>query len=215
MKKVLLSGIVAAGVVAASTSFAAAAPCMTPGVANPWYVGVGINYPAIQNDEVTVGSAKLDQDDKNIGGNIFVGYRANRYFGTELGFNYLGDTDYKVKSTSSKAEYDNQWNVNFVGQAFLPVAEWFSPYVFGGVAYMNSDFRVKGSGVPGIGRFRSDFGGFGLIYGAGLQFNINQFGIRASYTRLDAPTSVNNALTSDTFNDKDFISLDVLYRFSA
>lgn len=208
MKKVLLSGIVAAGIVAASTSFAAAAPCAGMGVSNPWYVGVGINYPAANTDKVRESGATFKQDDENIGGNLFVGYRANRYFGTELGFNYLGDLEYKATGagSSAKGEFTNQWDLNFVGQAFLPVSEWFSPYVFAGAAYINSDFRIKGTGV------KSEFGGFGFIYGAGLQFNFDQFGIRASLTRLD-PSS--NGSGNTAANNRDFISLDVLYRFSA
>ena len=55
MKKTLLaSAIAVAGLAVGGTTFAAAAPVpMMSGVMNPWYVGVGVNYSAMQTDKIT------------------------------------------------------------------------------------------------------------------------------------------------------------------
>lgn len=218
MKKTLALAAVVAGVAVAGTTFASAAPVMMTGITNPWYVGIGANYTANMTDKfkgvsdtsstgVTAGDtvqAKLNN--RGWGGNIFVGYVVNKYFGTELGFSYLGTDKFKVTNETTgaslgTAEIKNQWNVHFVGNAYLPVTDWFSPYAFAGVGYIN--YKAE----TGNNLDSHNYSGFGLVYGAGLQFNIDQFGIRGSYT----VQNVNN----DSNDDKDYISLDVLYRFGA
>jgi len=212
MKKTLALAAVVAGVAVAGTTFASAAPVMMTGITNPWYVGIGANYTANMTDKANyVDSATGDTvqfklNNRGWGGNIFVGYVVNKYFGTELGFSYLGTDKFKVTNETTgadlgKAEIKNQWNVHFVGNAYLPVTDWFSPYAFAGVGYINYKSELASDVAS------HTYGGFGLVYGAGLQFNIDQFGIRGSYTVQD----VNN----DSKDDKDYISLDVLYRFGA
>ena len=226
MNKTLAIALAAAGIAVAGSVFASAAPVMMTGITNPWYVGIGANYTATQTDTTkwqdttdagvtTNFSSKLNS--QGWGGNIFVGYLVNHYFGTELGFSYLGTDKYRVTNTTTNvvvgnSKYNNQWNVHFVGNAYLPVTDWFQPYIFAGVAYLN----YNQSFTPSVGTSAGDrvasnnYGGFGLIYGAGLQFYIQQFGIRVSYTRQDDnTTSQHNAAALD------YLSLDVLYRFGS
>lgn len=219
MKKFLLSTLASSAILACSYSaFAASAPCASPTVSNPWYVGVGINYPGIQEDNVFSSGLSFKQDTKKLGGNVFVGYTVNHYFRTELGFNYLGDIKYRIRPGTRRANFDNLWDINFVGQAFLPVTSWFNPYIFAGVAYTEMNIRVQGVSPLRGDQIQGTFDSFAAIYGAGLQFNINQFGIRVSYTRIDTPSSILNlgdANPSNIYTRKNFISLDVLYRFAA
>jgi len=185
MKKLLAaSAIAAAGLAATGVSFAAAAPAPMMGVANPWYVGIGVNYPATMTDKIQDSDGdQLKLNTRGVGGNIFVGYRVNNYFGTELGLSMLGTDKYKFTaadgtSTNNALKLQDQWNVHFVGNAYLPVTDWFEPYAFAGVGYISSEARVGNNSL-----IKETDNGFGLIYGAGLQFNINQFGIRVNYTR--------------------------------
>lgn len=207
MKKLLSLVAATAGVAVAGASFAASAPVMSQqqhsAQSTPWYVGVGLNYNAVFTDE----RSGRELDNSNIGGNIFVGYDVNKYFGLEGGFNYLGNEEYKAKSgAANKSELDSQWNLHLVGNAYLPVNKMFQPFVFGGATYMNGEWdKVSGSSSD------RHYAGFGLIYGAGAQFNYNQFGVRVKYTQ-QRKSSANNQVNGLS-SPKDYISLDVLYHF--
>lgn len=208
MKQLLSLVAATAGVAVAGASFAASAPVMSQqqhsAQSTPWYVGVGLNYNAVFTDE---SNSNRKLDDSDIGGNIFVGYDVNKYFGIEGGFNYLGNEEYKSSTgAANKSELDDQWNLHMVGNAYLPVNKMFQPFVFGGATYMNGEWdKVNGNSSD------RQYAGFGLIYGAGAQFNYNQFGVRVKYTQQRKSTALNqqNGLSSP----KDYISLDVLYHF--
>jgi|SaaInl4_135m_RNA_FD_contig_111_19836_length_729_multi_21_in_0_out_0_1 opacity protein-like surface antigen len=207
--------LIAAGLIAASSlSFAAAAPVMHA-TATPWYVGVGLNYSAAWTNKLDVSSSANEEfklNNRGLGGNIFVGYHVNKYFGTEFGFDYVGTDKYKSSADATTAKLKNQWNLHFVGNAYLPVNEWFSPFAFAGVGYMNGKFD---NGVSGVGSENSTFSGFGWMYGAGLQFNIQEFGVRVKYTHVDPSSSMQDTGTTG-YNTEvlhDYVSLDVLYRF--
>jgi OmpA-OmpF porin, OOP family len=213
--------LIAASLIAASTlSFGAAAPVMHA-TATPWYVGVGLIGSAAQTDKADVnaiepGDVKLNK--RGLGGNVFVGYHVNKYFSTEAGFDFVGTNKYKDVIASGpeegtyKAKQKDQWNVHFVGNAYLPVTTWFSPFAFAGVGYMSGKFD---NGETGAGKETASYAGFGWMYGAGLQFNIQQFGVRVKYTRVNPSSSVADAATNG-YNMNvlhDYVSLDVLYRF--
>lgn len=221
MKKLAL---VALGTVAASGAFAAAAPMMAVSTIQPWYVGVGVNYSANMTDRVTTNNIIEAGDTLNVhlssrgwGGNVFAGYMMNKYLGAELGLSYVGTNKYTGTYTSAAgavssatAKVQNQWNVHFVGNAYLPLTDWFAPYAFAGVGYMNAQLRASDTTVAYSESEK--LGTFGFVYGGGVQFNINQFGIRAYYTRLDPSDSLSSSVIPE---QKDYISLDVLYRFGA
>jgi|GEM_PF-1173745 opacity protein-like surface antigen len=242
MKKLVLTAAAAAALAASAMTFASGTP-MVQNVMNPWYVGVGINTGAnytnslkdanITSTAIPRASDQVKINNKSIGGNIFVGYRMSRIFGAELGFSGLGTTKYKatidttstttVTNASVKPKLSNQWNLYFVGQAFMPISQMFQPYVFAGVGYMNAKFSVPAVTINSVNYTAAsqNNGTFGLVYGAGLAFNFNQFGVRVSYTRQDAsnhaslnpsrPGNGNLVVTAPSFQD--YISLDVLYRF--
>lgn len=224
MKKLLITSTIAAGIAIAGIASAAMAPApMMTGATTPWYVGVGLNYSSTMTSKITWTAPNnayqdvLKLDKRNLGGNLFVGYRVNRYFGTELGFTKLGDTSYQNSHFSgaviekNAVKLSSQWNLHLVGQAFLPMTSWFSPYAFAGIAYINSKYKTTTNPTPGT----TNQDGFGLVYGAGLEFNFNQFGVRASYTRQDLNTSNHNAAGLQVPQPESYLSLDELYRFGA
>lgn len=206
MKKItILTAIAAIGLATSSAAFANHTPLSTP-----WYMGVGINYSANMTDQTGNSSStnSSELDSKGAGGNIFVGYRANRYFGTEAGFSYLGNDTYQ-EHNQSFGQFDtnltNQWNLHWVGNAYLPISSRLEPYAFGGVGYLHGKIDTEGNADV------EDYAGLGLLYGAGVQFNFNQLGIRASYTQQRPSSSINQS--AEISVPKDYISLDVLYHF--
>jgi len=197
--------LIAAGLVAASSAaFAAAAPVMNAN-ATPWYVGVGLDYSPVWTEDFN--NQKIDS--RGFGGTAFVGYHVNKYFGTELGFDVLAQNKYKNTNNNGRTKVKSRWNIHFNGNAYLPVNEWFSPFAFAGVAWYNQ--KVSHTGATGPVSYNvsngqpSKYSGLALDYGAGLQFNIQQFGIRAKYTQFE--------LSNNNNTEQDLVSLDLLYRF--
>lgn len=223
MNKIVFASALAAGLVAGGVSFAGAAP-MVSGMSNPYYVGIGVNYGAKMTDKITDNDGDvLKLNSRGVGANVFGGYRVNHYFGVEGGYAYLGQDKYKETTvagvdTNNYVRIKNQWNLHFVGNAYLPVCDWFEPYAFGGVSYSSYELNYLGSA-------KDTNSSFGLIYGAGLQFNvIDQLSVRASYTRQDTASNANfdsitptgGSITADGIKaPKDYISLDVLWKFNA
>src|SRR5690606_4684406 len=135
------------------------------------------------------------------GGNAFVGYHVNKYFGTELGFDVLGQNKWKVTNTSDEGTVNstlketNRWNIHFVGNAYLPVASWFSPFAFFGAAYLNTNWKDGSATVE-------KYSGLGITYGAGLEFSYQQFGVRLRYAKYvpSAGVHVDDSDISDTLS---------------
>lgn len=212
MKKTLIAAVLAATTAGA---FAAAAPVMNAQPSTPWYVGVGLDYSPVWTDNIGSGAFKLKT--RGFGGNVFVGYHVNKYFGTEFGVDIVAPNKYSAGAVSNAVQYKNRWNVHFVGNAYLPVNAWFSPFAFAGVAWMNNRMDV-------LGVEAEKYSGLALTYGAGLQFNIQEFGIRLKYTRFDdsqnfhldnvgGAVPVTAGATVNVPQSQDILSLDVLYRF--
>lgn len=219
MKKILSFAIAATGVAVAGASFAASAPVMQQqqsATSAPWYVGAGLNYNANFNDNSDAGTSTarngndFDLEDSDVGGQVFVGYDLNQYLGTEGGFTYLGEQTYGKTRHNNKQELEDQWNLHWVANAYLPVNDWFTPYAFGGVSYLNGELKhVSSNNDP-----EADYSGFGLIYGAGLKFSYDQFGVRVNYTKQTKSSSEVQNGGNGIQAPHDYISLDVLYHFS-
>lgn len=184
-----------------------------------WYVGGGVNYSAETRNEMTgTNNYKLTLASNNIGGSIFAGFRANQYFALELGGVWLGESKYNLRTSTSGGQtvndavsLDGQYNVHIVGNFYFPLTSWFEPYAFGGVTYSNSRIDVATVGTD-TGFTETD-SAFGLLYGAGLQFNIEHFIIRASYTRQNLQDSNSNGDNPLPEQAQDYVSLEVAYRF--
>ncbi|PIQ43472.1 MAG: hypothetical protein COV52_04075 [Gammaproteobacteria bacterium CG11_big_fil_rev_8_21_14_0_20_46_22] len=193
--------IAAALAAAASVAVAGAAPVMNSAAHN-MYVGVGLDYSpqgTLKNNDT---GAKLDK--RGFGGNVFVGYHVNKYMGVEAGLDAVGQNKYK-DSTGAVANVKSRWNLHGVMNAYLPVNAWFSPFAFGGVAWAHQKITGTTNTYAPLG----EYSGMALVYGGGVQFNIQDFGVRVKYTRFNQTsiTNSNNPL-------QDLVSLDVLYRFA-
>ena len=200
MKKILIA---AAAVSVSGLAFAAAAPMAAPAPAmNPWYVGVGINHYSGFTVDGTNSGLYDDLKDSDIGFNLFGGYRVSKHLGGEVGYSYVGERKYGT-SAGLKRKVENDWNIYLDGMAYLPFNQYFELFAKGGVNYISLDDKTISATKT------SNLRAFGMNIGAGAQVNINQFGIRATYTH--------NQLLSDhqkdTYMVPDLVGLDVLYHF--
>jgi len=216
MRKALTTSIIAAaGLAVSSLSFAAAMPAQY--APHGWYAGVGINAAPQSAAHVHAGDTinlnngryKLDSTHK-IGVNAFVGYRLTRYFGTELGVQYIANQDFKGTSTTNnngKIKERNTWHGYYDGYLYMPICHWFEVFAKGGVSYLHRSENVTGNASP-VGDYNNMYNSFALNYGAGVQFDINQWAIRGSYTHIVPQDG------SDLYVDiPDTVNLDVLYHF--
>jgi len=218
MKKALVtSAIAAAGIAVSSLSFAAAMPVHTAMGQHGWYVGVGLNSTPISAAHVTTGDNvnlnngkyKLD-DSHKVGVNFFVGYRLTRYFGTELGGQYIANMDYKGTSTNNnggKIKERSTWHGYYDGYLYMPICQWFEVFAKGGVSYLHRSEQITGNAAT-VGSYTNMYNAFTLNYGAGVQFDIHQWAIRAAYTHIVPQDG------SELYVDiPDTVNLDVMYHF--
>jgi len=208
MKKI---SIIAAAATLTVAGFAYAgayqAPAPTPAPATDrYYVGIGITYPAAiteesNNDKYNLGRIKLDE--KNVGGNIFIGDQVSKYLAAELGFTYLGNMEYK----NSDINYDSNdnWLIYLDGLVHIPLMNKYL-CVFGkaGVNYYDHDADIKSSGND---RLKT----FGINYGGGLQFTYMQFAARLTYTQLHFDYQQQDRFP---LAPSSYIGLDLMYYFS-
>src|SRR3990167_818421 len=211
-----------------------------------YYVGAGITYPAGFTDNYTYtdstapnGGINYDLNSKDVGGEIFACIEVTRHFGFEGGFSNVGNSTYGTTNTGNTSfhtgtgagslKLSDQWNIHLYGTARLPIFDWFSPFVFGGLAYTQSKgvdtFRLNSATTSTTTSWKNHQ--FALASGAGLQFDFNQFAIRGTYTYVGPSHARNNVITvahSSTAGENythsnpaptDYLSLDVLYRFNA
>ena len=220
MRKLLSFAIATAGIAIAGASVAGphAATSSNHSQVHPWYFGGGINYGPITTDKVEgqfEGSPEtIELDHRHPGGNLFLGRRINHYFGTEAGISYLGTDKYHTEKNAGvdkDEKLKNQWTLHMVGNAFLPLTKWFEPYAFGGVSYLYGLLEIKHKDNTPAESQR--YSGFGLIYGAGLQFNYDRLGARLSYTRLNKSSANAQSGGDGAQSPQDYVSFDILYRF--
>jgi len=216
MKKTLVTSVIlAAGLTVAG--FASAGVYSAPQhhrtfQAHPWYVGVGVNYYAGNTEDLNYSSdsalelttpTKIKNND--IGWNIFAGRDICRHFAAEGGFTYLGNNEWEeTDHTDDSVKTDSNWFIYFDGLAHVNLNKYFELFAKGGVDYFDGEIKADYHDA------HDTLHTFGLNYGAGLQFNYQQFGARLSYTQL-----VVNKVQKENFtwSEPSFIALDFLYHF--
>ena len=211
MNKSLVTSVVAAAGLAVSGFSFAAAPAAHAG---HWYAGLGLNHYAGQT-ETTNTDFKLDNS--NIGYNVFVGNQLTKMMSVEAGFNYFGDRKYDFtmpdyNSGHNYWRYVNTYSVYLDALARLPLGYGFSVFAKGGANYFHGDIKDC-SNAEDTQKLRT----FALNYGAGLQYDWQQFGVRASYTQLkfsDNARFPTYGTTGVTYGEPSFLGLDFLYHFS-
>lgn len=187
----------------------AAAPAYKAATNLGWYAGVGLNYfSALTEDGITPSADVSDQydlDSQSLGWNLFAGYRNTQHFGTELGFNWIGDLKYKDKSEDVTSKQKCMWALSYDALFYMPLVDGLEVFAKGGADYFSGSITNSTVSINDVKLHI-----FGLNYGVGLQYTYQQFGIRAAYT--DFQTVTHNQ--KDDFNIPNLLNLDVFYMFA-
>lgn len=179
----LASGILAIGTVGAmgSTAFAAEGP----------YVGAGILQSRFDSDNFDVD----DVDDDDISWKILGGYRFTPNLGVEAAWTDFGESDAPATALGGPLEAKAD-AISVFGVGSWPVGP-LDLFVKVGAA------RIDAKGSVGSIAFQNKE--TELAYGAGVQFNLANLGLRAEYEKFD----------TDVIGDLDVISLSAVFTFGA
>ena len=216
MKKLIL--LTAASAIALSaTAFAA-----TPNTFNPWYAGVGVNYPATQRDGFS------DSDNRNyklhsktMGYNVFVGKYYNKFLGVEIGINKFGSSTFRDDNDGdiSKIKFENAmaYYLDLIGN--LPIAYGFSAYLkAGGDYFSNGKIKISDPSASPPEQESFTVSKFTANYGIGLQYMYKNLGARLEYTNylVDGVNIKTDIDYSDSImkNMRDIISFNLMYIFN-
>ena len=198
----------------------------------PWYIGVGIGESdaSIPTRTIDVANAQLstaigatstivNKDNRSTDTKIFVGYTVNRHFAAELGYAYLGQTQFTsdFRAGAPITTSLGTFNMKYKMSAFyldavgtLPLGETWSLLGRVGIAYSQARAVFEGQNVTLFAS--TDDTKESKIYakfGAGVNYNINAaFLARAEWERYKLP----DPLSDEKFN-VDAVTLSILYRF--
>lgn len=161
------------------------------------YVGAGAGHSDFDISSGDWGSGVSRDDDTDTAWRVFAGVRLFQFIGAELGYIDFGET---TGTGGAKAEAQA---VDLVALAAVPVflrgPHQFDVFAKVGGYWWDSD--VRGAGTDTTLRDADDFD---YTYGAGVQYQFSNFGVRAEWQRYN-----------DVFGrvDTDVIMGSVLFRF--
>lgn len=179
---------------------------------NKWYMGASIGQVEADT-EINAGTASLDEDDT--AWKVFGGYKFNQYFATELFYTDLGESSLKgdngdtfstggtnyVFTADSASIVTEAKTIGISVVASYPVHKYFEPFAKVGVHRWDIDLTV---GASTLGSSSTSDDGTDIMYGVGFDIPINEsFAIRAEWERYDL----------DEYNEGDFLSAGLMYRF--
>lgn len=158
---------------------------------------VGAAHSGMSNSDL--GSTSLDKTDWAAG--AYFGHRYNKYLAAEIGWDYLGEYDFKAGGAHGDVELD-VLSASVLG--IYPVTDKFEVFgkVGGGVTFSKTS-------VSGLGS--SEDRDFGLLAGAGATYHFDkQVALRAEWTHYD---DVGLDSDGDMTEDVDAITLGAVWKF--
>jgi len=190
-KQHLMVAAVSMGLLGASTAYAFENErlYMTAGAGVAW-----MQYDKIENVNGN-GTSSLSADFKSYDKhtpmfNVGLGTMFNPVIGAELTYHYLrGHETHSVSQANNNLELKQDiqmWAVSLTGLAKMPINDQFFAFAKLGPGYTRVDRTIKNGG-PSVAKPELihaldksfDNGGFGLAYGVGLQYDVNdRFGLR-------------------------------------
>ncbi|HUP91168.1 MAG TPA: outer membrane beta-barrel protein [Solimonas sp.] len=154
---------------------ASAAPRMMTPDSPSFYLGGGVGYNRIQDDQFP--NQSDDLDDSNVSYKGIGGLRFNRIFGVEGQYIDFGNAEGGQNAVDATG-----WTAGIV--ANIPVFERITPYAKGGVLFWSSDRRFP-AGSPGIQQER-DGDGQDFTWGLGVKFALaDQLDLRVEYEKFE------------------------------
>lgn len=183
-----------------------------------WYIGAGINGNAEStmnyqgSPEVFSGTlsgiSEVELSENNVGVDVYVGRKINKHWSTELGYTYVGQSEFDVETSETKVGHVevNQWNLHLVGIGTLPIGHYVNAFVKGGVAYLSTEQEFD---LAGLSDNTDTLHSFAVTYGAGLEVTWANWGVRGEYNVIWPGSNV-----QDDFYVADIISANVYYKFN-
>lgn len=138
------------------------------------YTSYGYIGASVGKSDYRIGgcSGILSCDDTDTGFKLYTGGKMSQHFGLELGYFNLGDAARNGGDVSAQGA-----NLTVLGN--IPVADNFNLYGKLGGIY---GWTETNAAIPGVAAGKED--GFGLNYGAGMQFDVSKtVAIRADWDR--------------------------------
>jgi OOP family OmpA-OmpF porin len=184
-----------------------------------WYSGINAGESRAKIDDARISSglltggftsAKISDDNRDLGYKIFGGYRINRNFALEGGYFDLGKFGFTADTippgTLNGTMKVRGVNLDLVG--IIPFTEKFSAFARAGVNYAEVKDAFRGSGFVGVLKHSAEKSEANYKFGGGLQYDFNEsFGMRAEAERYRINDAVGNK------GDIDLVSLGLVYRF--
>lgn len=164
------------------------------------YVGAGAGQSDFDISSGDWGVGVTRDDDTDTAWRVFTGIRLFQFIGVELGYIDFGETTGTGLTGSARAEAQG---IDLVALAALPVFQQgphqFDVFAKAGGYWWDSDVRGVGAGND-----LRDADDFDYTYGAGVQYQFSNFGVRAEWQRYN-----------DVFGrvDTDVVMGSVLFRF--
>jgi len=184
MKYSHFSTMTAAALALALPSVAAAQATVEPSAQTGWYLGVGTGVTNVSYDTSTFGpppGGAWDSEDWKWGVKGFAGWRINKYFGIEGGYDYLGKfrNDYVIGGAAGTATSTvDGWVADAMG--FLPFTPNLSAFARAGVVWGEIETGLVGTTPANLTSSSKRTTNF--HWGLGAQWDINhRFAVRGEY----------------------------------
>lgn len=157
---------------------------MAPALAENMYGALSLGS-AFDND-----LAGFGQTSNDMSYNLMLGYKINKNFAAEIGYSsFLSDAG--VANTVATTETADGFEAAGIGM--LPFNDKLA--VFGRLGYANLSAKYSLNGAVGRTEYLS-----GLVYGAGVQFDINkQIGVRVGYNIYNTQGSRGDSIINNTY----------------
>ncbi|MCU8020423.1 MULTISPECIES: OmpA family protein [unclassified Shewanella] len=163
----------------------------------PWYVGAGLG---VNNYEHV---ATQNGEDSPYGWDVFAGYMFNDYFGAEIGFRDLGNTDWNAAGISNDASVKGS-TLGLVG--IWPLANRWSLSAEAGAMY----YSLENSQNNGVTSSKYSTNDFAPYLGAGVGYNFtDNLKLQAKYRRYENLNDDYNIVEADS----NYWGLELSYRF--
>jgi opacity protein-like surface antigen len=157
------------------------------------YTGIGYGQYSFQWDD-RENDTSFDDDSSML--KAYVGTKINPYWSFELAYENFDE----ASDIDNSAEVDG---ISLSTRLSAPLNEHFSVYAKGGWLEWDADVHAD---IPAIGRVSSSIDGGDWLYGAGVEFHLNEnVNMRLEYTRYELENNIDP--------DMDVAAVSVEYQF--
>jgi len=214
MKLAKISGTL--GLAALSSIAGPSAMAADPG----WYVGGNVGQTRADFDAAAItrgvlgagfATTSIVDDDRSVGGKLFVGYQINRNFAVEGGYFDLGKPYNFTATTVPAGTLSGEikaTGVNYDLVGILPFTDKFSAFGRAGLTHVHTRDSFARTGAVTVANPSPGKNDISYKFGVGLEYAITRaLGLRVEAERYRIHDAVSNK------GDVDLFSLGLVYRF--